>query len=177
MANAVSRAILEVLLDRAHQGVATISPEGRITYANQRLASMLTQNRAELVGRAFASLVAEPERDALAAALAAVRENAAQCRVAMPRPNGAGELQALLTLAPLGHGQASCLVTDVTQVRHVGALAHEVRNMLGAIRNSTELLKRSSLEPDGQRALDSIERQSGRILDLMEDLRRVNPKE
>jgi nitrogen-specific signal transduction histidine kinase len=177
MANAVSRPILEVLLDRAHQGMVTLSPEGKLTYANQRLASMLSQSRAALVGRELTSLVIEAERDALASALAAGRDTAAQCRVAMPRPNGGGELQALLTLAPLGHGQASCLVTDLTQGRPLSVLAHEVRNMLGAIRNSVELLKRTALEPDGQRALESIERQSGRILDLMEDLRRVNPKE
>ena len=177
MNNAVSRAILEVLLDRAHQGMATLSPEGKLTYANQRLASMLTQGRAELVGKAFTSLVTEAERDALASALAVGRDTAAQCRVAMPRANGADELQALLTFAPLGHGQASCLVTDLTQGRPLEVLAHEVRNMLGAIRNSVELLRRTALEPDGQRALESIERQSSRILELMEDLRRVNPKE
>lgn len=88
-----------------------------------------------------------------------------------------GELQALITFAPLGHGQASCLVTDLTEGKHVSVLAHEVRNMLGTIRNSVELLKRSSVDSDGQRALESIERHSGRILELMEDLRRVNPKE
>jgi hypothetical protein len=52
-----------------------------------------------------------------------------------------------------------------------------VRNMLGTSRNAIEVLKRFSLEPDAQRALDSIERQTGKILELMEDLRRVNPKE
>jgi nitrogen-specific signal transduction histidine kinase len=56
-------------------------------------------------------------------------------------------------------------------------LAHEVRDMLGAIRNSVELLKRSSLDADAQRGVEAIERQAGRILDLMEEPRRVNPKE
>ena len=112
MANAVSRAILEVLLDRIQQGAATLSPEAQVIYLNQRFASMLGRSRAELVGKPFAELVAEPEREALAAALAAARDTAAQCRLTLPRSNGGGDLQALLTLAPLGHGQASCLVTD-----------------------------------------------------------------
>ena len=177
MPTGVSRAVIEVLLDRVHQGAATLSPEGRATYVNQRLASMLGQSRAQLVGRALSELVAEADRESLAAALAAGRDGASQCRLAMRRANGGGELQALVTFAPLGHGQASCLVTDLTQGRHVSVLAHEVRNMLGTIRSSVELLKRSSLDTDGLRALESIERHGGRILELMEDLRRVNPKE
>jgi signal transduction histidine kinase len=67
-------------------------------------------------------------------------------------------------------------VTDLSHGKQLGALAHEMRNMLSAIRNSVEVLKRSSLEADGQRALAAIERQTQRILELMEDLRRLNPK-
>jgi len=177
MATGVSRAVIEVLLDRVHQGAATLSPEGILAYANQRLASMLGQSRAELVGKAFADLVAEHDRETFANALATGRDGASQCCLAMPRakaanghnggPNGGGELQALVTFAPLGHGQMSCLVTDLTQGKGAGTLAHEVRNMLGTMRNSVELLRRSSLDADAQRAVESIERHSGRILDLL----------
>jgi PAS domain S-box-containing protein len=167
MPTAVSRAVIEVLLDRVHQGVATLSPEGQLTYLNQRLATMLGRTRAQLVGKPLAELVAEPDREALAAALEAGRDTAAQCRLAMPTTNGGGELQALLVFAPLGHGQASCLVTDLSPGRHPGGLANEVRNMLGAIRGSVEVLRRSTLPGDIQRAVDGIERQSGRILDYL----------
>jgi PAS domain S-box-containing protein len=177
MASGVSRAVIEVLLDRINQGAGTLSSEGQLTYANQRLASMLGQSRTQLVGKALAELVNEAHRDTLAAALAEGRDTAAQCRLAMTRLNGSSELHALLTFAPLGHGQASFLVTDLAQGKSLGVLAHEVRNMLGAIRDSVELLKRSSLDADAQRGVDAIERQTGRILELMEDLRRVNPKE
>ena len=51
-----------------------------------------------------------------------------------------------------------------------GVLAHEVRNMLGAMRDSVELLKRASLDADGQRALEAIERLSGRILQLIKPM-------
>jgi nitrogen-specific signal transduction histidine kinase len=181
MPTAVSRAVIEVLLDRVNQGAVTLSPEDQVTYANQRFASMLSRSRAQLIGKALAELVVAPDRDTLANALATSRDGAAQCRVTMPRRDGSdaggGALAALLTFAPLGHGQTSCLVTDLTQGTHVSVLAHEVRNMLGTLRNSVELLKRSSLDVDGERALESIQRQSGRILELMEELRRVNPKE
>jgi len=181
MPTAVSRAVIEVLLDRVNQGAVTLSPEGDVTYANQRFASMLSRGRGELVGKRLTELVAEPDRETLADALATSRDGAAQCRLSMPRRDGSdagsGALAALLTFAPLGHGQTSCLATDLTQGTHVSVLAHEVRNMLGTLRNSIELLKRSSLDPDAERALESIQRQSGRILELMEELRRVNPKE
>ena len=169
MPSAVSRAVIEVLLDRVHQGVATLSPDAKITYVNQRLATMLGRTRAQIVGKPLAELVTESDRQPLAEALAAGRDIASQCRVAMPRTtNGSGELQALLIFAPLGHGQASCLVTDLVQGKHLGGLAHEVRNMLGTIRSALELLKRSSpLEGDAQRAVERIERHSNRMLELL----------
>src|SRR5262245_5403532 len=113
MPTAVSRAVIEVLLDRVSQGVATLSPEAHITYANQRLATMLGRARGQLVGKPLTELVAEADRAALETALSAGRDNASQCRLAM-LANGGGALQALLVFAPLGHGQASCLITLLT---------------------------------------------------------------
>jgi PAS domain S-box-containing protein len=114
MPTAVSRAVIEVLLDRVHQGVATLSPEALVTYANQRLATMLGHTRGQLIGKPLVELVVEADRPALEAAIAAGRDTASQCRLAMPRANGGGELHALLVFAPLGHGQASCVVTLLT---------------------------------------------------------------
>ena len=117
MPNGVSRAAIEVLLDRVNQGVSILSPEGRITYANQRLAAMLGLARMQVVGKPLADLVAQADREALALALANGRDVASQCRVALQRPNGAGDLPVLVTFAPLGHGQASCLVTEEPQLK------------------------------------------------------------
>jgi PAS domain S-box-containing protein len=163
MATAVSRAVIEVLLDRVNQGAVTLSSEGQIVYANQRFASMLGMTRSQLIGRPFTDLVAAADRESLAAALTAGRDTASQCLITLPRTNGGGELQALVTFAPLGHGQASGLVTDLG-------------DMLGSLRNAMELLKRKPAS-DGQRPPDAIERHTGRILELMEDLRRLNPRE
>jgi PAS domain S-box-containing protein len=117
MPNGVSRAAIEVLLDRVNQGVSILSPEGRITYANHRLGAMLGLARMQVVGKPLADLVAQADREALALALANGRDLASQCRVALQRPNGAGDLPVLLTFAPLGHGQASCLVTEEPQLK------------------------------------------------------------
>ena len=111
MPQAVSRAVIEVLLDRVSQGATAISPEGQLTYANQRFATMLGVNRGQLIGRPLVELAAEADREVLDATLASARDIAAQCRISLARPNGQGDLQALLSLAPLGHGQLSCIVT------------------------------------------------------------------
>jgi PAS domain-containing protein len=177
MPNGVSRAVIEVLLDRISQGAGTISPEGELLYMNQKLAAMVGKPRAQLVGRPFTEIVTEANRDALAAALSAGRDSAAQCQLVLPRNHGHGELHALFTFAPLGHGQASCLVTDAGEAKALRSLSHEVRNMLGTVRTSLEVLKRSGLDGNAQRALEAVERQSGKVLELLEELRRSNPKE
>jgi nitrogen-specific signal transduction histidine kinase len=167
MPASVSRAVIEVILDRVSQGAATLSPEGGLSYANQRLATMLGCTRAQLLGKPLQALVALGEREKLAQALTTSCDTAAQCRVAMPRANGGGEVQALLTLAPLGHGQVSCVITDLSQPKNGGTLAHEMRNMLETLRDSVELLRRSGLDADAQRALAAIEQQGARILELL----------
>ena len=113
MPQGVSRAVIEVLFDRVSQGAGTLSPEGHLTYANQRLATMLGVNRAQLIGKPLVELVAAPEREALSSTLESARDTAAQCRLVLPRSNGAGPIPALLTFAPLGHGQLSCIVTEL----------------------------------------------------------------
>ncbi|HEX6155167.1 MAG TPA: PAS domain-containing protein [Burkholderiales bacterium] len=111
MPQGVSRAVIEVLLDRVSQGAGTLSPEGHLTYANQRLATMLGVNRAQLIGRPLVEFAADADREVLSSTLESARDTAAQCCIGLARPNGAGPLQALLTFAPLGHGQLSCIVT------------------------------------------------------------------
>ena len=111
MPQGVSRAVIEVLLDRVSQGAVCLSAEGQLTYANQRLASMLGVSRVQLIGKPLSELVIPGDREALEFALASARDTAAQCRLGFARQNGQGDLRVLLTFAPLGHGQMSCIVT------------------------------------------------------------------
>ena len=112
MPQGVSRAVIEVLLDRVSQGAGTLSPEGQLTYANQRLASMLGVNRGQLIGKPLVELAAEADREMLSPrwrARATPPPSAASRLHARQRRRR--DLQALLTFAPLGHGQLSCIVT------------------------------------------------------------------
>jgi signal transduction histidine kinase len=57
-------------------------------------------------------------------------------------------------------------------------MAHEFRNILGPIRNSVEFLKRrEGLDEECRKMVEVVDRQSARLLALVEDLRSVNPKE
>ena len=56
-------------------------------------------------------------------------------------------------------------------------LAHEMRNILSPIVTSAELLRRGRLEGDALKAVETIERQTARLIALVDDLRRLNPKE
>ncbi len=67
---------------------------------------------------------------------------------------------------------------DERASKFLGMLAHEFRNILAPISNSVAYLKRSpALDADSRQAVEVIERQAERLLALIEDLRRINPKE
>jgi signal transduction histidine kinase len=82
-----------------------------------------------------------------------------------------------------------CLVTDLSlQKRHeatdertrkfLGMMAHEFRNILSPIRTSVDFLKRHhGVDDDARKMVDIIDRQSARLLSLVEDLRLINPRE
>ena len=60
----------------------------------------------------------------------------------------------------------------------LGVLAEEFRNILEPMRKSVDVLKRKPpAEAEDRRALELLERQAARLLGLVEDLSRINPKE
>jgi signal transduction histidine kinase len=68
--------------------------------------------------------------------------------------------------------------TDERTRKFLGMMAHEFRNILGPVRHSVDYLKRvDGLDPECRKMVDVIDRQSTRLLALVEDLRSINPKE
>lgn len=175
----------EMLLDRVAQGVLILSWDGKVTYANQRIAAMAGVQRSSLIGTPLLELVAQAERERFAIALGAGRESLTHQRFALLRPDES-ELPVLVTFAPLAHGQASCVLTDITEQkrreesadrlsRFLGTLAHELHSILSPMRKSLGALDRAqSLGEDGRRAVESMQRQVERMLALAEDLRKIN---
>lgn len=174
----------QVLADRIHQGAFTLSPRGRIVYANARLLRLLGVAAESLLGAPFESYVVPADRAALAKALAG---DGAQAEVRLARA-GSEPVQVLLSVARLADGQTMWLVTDLGEAkRHqasdertrkfLGMLAHEFRNMLNAMHLSIAMLKRHELNAEGRKAVEALEGQMGRMLQIVDDLRRVNPKD
>jgi signal transduction histidine kinase len=95
----------------------------------------------------------------------------------------------LVTVTAMADSQKMCLVSDLSlQKRHeatdertrkfLSMMAHEFRNILAPIRNSVEFLKRQDgLDAECRNMVDIVDRQSARMLGLVEDLRKINPKE
>jgi PAS domain S-box-containing protein len=60
---AASEARYRAMIEMAHEGVATIGPDGIVVHANERLASMLGYRRDELVGRAIGDFIPDSEME------------------------------------------------------------------------------------------------------------------
>ena len=177
----------QVLAERMRQGVAAVSADGQICYVNERFAAMMATPAARLLGIALPDLVAPPDRQRLAQLLEAPSRSA-PCEVRLRCGNGE-RMTVGVSAAAVADGQTVCLFSDLTgQKRHeasdertrrfLAMLAHEFGNLLAPIGTSVELLKRADgLEANARRELETIERQMERLAGLVEDLRRVNPKE
>jgi PAS domain S-box-containing protein len=180
-----ARSPYRVLAERMRQGAVSINSAGAIVYANERFVSTVAIPHGRLIGSPLMDLVVEGDRPAFKAMLAA--GDNAKANFKLRCHNGERPLvQATMTELD---GHMLFLFTDLTeQKRHeasdertrkfLGMLAHEMRNILGPIGNSVELVKRTQkLDADGEKALGVMERQLERLLGLVEELRRINPKE
>jgi PAS domain S-box-containing protein len=173
-----------VMVERMRQGAVTLSGAGEIVYANERFQTMIATPHGRLIGSKLAELIAESDRPAFQAMLQA--KDHAQAELRLRSANGERPVT-LATMSTLD-GHKLFLFADLTeQKRHeasdertrrfLGMLAHEFRNILGPISNSVAMLKHSQLDGDPRNAVEVIERQTARLVGLVEDLRRINPRE
>jgi PAS domain S-box-containing protein len=178
----------QAAVERMQQGVIIVGSRGEIAYANQRMGAMLAMGKERLASMSLHKLVLTADHAALEPLLEARNGGNAQAQVRLRRSDG--ELvAALITISAMADGQKMCLVSDLSlQKRHeatdertrkfLAMMAHEFRNMLGPVRHSVDYLKRvDSLDPECRKMVDIVDRQTHRLLTLVEDLRRVNPKD
>jgi PAS domain S-box-containing protein len=178
----------QAAVDRMQQGVVIVGPQGTIAYANQRMATMLGTPRERVAGMSLLKLARNGDEASLASLLNTRHGASAQAEVRLRRGNNE-YVTTLVTVTAIADGQKMCLVSDLSlQKRHeaadertrkfLGMMAHEFRNMLGPIRNAVDVLKRrEALDEESRKMVDVVDRQSARLLALVEDLRSVNPKE
>jgi PAS domain S-box-containing protein len=179
-----ANALYRTMVERMRQGAVTVSDAGEIVYANERFVSLVGVLHGRLIKSKLADLVAEADQATFGSMMA---KEQAEAEVRLRSTHGQS-MPMLATMVGLD-GHKLFLFTDITErKRHqasgeltrkfLGMLAHEFRNILGPIVNSSEFLKRSAgLDPEAQKAVAVIERQTARLLALVEDLRKVNPKE
>jgi PAS domain S-box-containing protein len=178
----------QAAVDRMQQGVVIVGSEGQIAYANQRMAALLGTSRERLMGTSLLKLARNMDEASLRSLLHAHPGTSAQAEVRLRRADNE-YVTTLVTVTAIADGQKMCLVSDISlQKRHeaadertrkfLGMMAHEFRNILAPIRNSVEYLRRhDSLDPECRKMVDVVDRQSTRLLALVEDLRSINPKD
>jgi PAS domain S-box-containing protein len=178
----------QAAVDRMQQGVLIVGSEGQIAYANQRMAALLGTNRERLIGASLLKLARNIDEASLRSLLNAHHGSSAQAEVRLRRADNE-YVTTLVTVTAIADGQKMCLVSDISlQKRHeaadertrkfLGTMAHEFRNILSPIRNAVEYLRRQdNLDPECRKMVDVVDRQSTRLVALVEDLRSINPKD
>jgi PAS domain S-box-containing protein len=178
----------QAAVERMQQGVVIVGAQGEIAYANQRMSTMLAMGKERLLSMSLPRLVVNGDRAALQSLLDARGGGSSHAQVRLRRSDGE-VVSTLITVTAMADGQKMCLVSDVSlQKRHeatdertrkfLGMMAHEFRNILGPVRHSVDYLKRvDSLDTECRKMVDIIDRQTTRLLALVEDLRTINPKE
>jgi PAS domain S-box-containing protein len=178
----------QAAVERMQQGVVIIGAQGEIVYANQRMAAMLGMRPERLAGLSLQKLAINGDHAGVQSLLNAYQGASSQAEVRLRRSDGQ-VLTTMITVTAMADGQKMCLVSDLgLQKRHaatdertrkfLATMAHEFRNILGPVRHSVDYLKRvDGLDPECRKMVDVIDRQSTRLLALVEDLRSINPKE
>jgi PAS domain S-box-containing protein len=178
----------QAAVDRMQQGVVIVGAQGEIAYVNQRMAALLGAQRERLAGSSLLKLTHNGDEATLRSVLTAREGSSAQAEVRLRRANNE-YITTLVTVTAIADSQKMCLVSDLSlQKRHeaadertrkfLGIMAHEFRNILSPIRNSVEFLKRhDGLDAECRKMVEVVDRQSARLLALVDDLRRINPRE
>jgi PAS domain S-box-containing protein len=103
------------IVERMQEGALTLTPDGTILYANQRLASFLGLALPSIVGQKFAQFVAADDRTSLNALLAESSGTAGKAELALCAADGAAVpvYLSLVDLADEGQKIISGIVTDL----------------------------------------------------------------
>ena len=167
-----SRAELEVLLNSMHDGVIAVSPELKVMWANQAMASLV--HHPVRIGAAVTELVRHP--DFLAALRTALNTRRRESAI-VPALLGARAFS--VTAEPLPDGGVVSVLHDISEIERVektrrdfiANVSHELRTPLTSIRGYSEtLLDSDDLTGNAREFLQVIRRNAERMARLTEDL-------
>jgi two-component system sensor histidine kinase PilS (NtrC family) len=183
------RELNQVIVNSIQSGLMTTDGQGRVLYVNQFGESILGRSSSSLRGSAVrgvlgSPLLGAPELEARAASRALAR-----LELSYPHPDGR-RLDLGVSVTPLAPQEGSpggylVVFQDLTDIRRLeeevrtkeklaavgemaAQLAHEIRNPLGSIRGSAQvLMAEPGLGDEQGRLLDIISRESKRLSDTL----------
>ncbi len=101
-----------LIVEWMEEGAVTLTPQGRILFANQHLAELLGRGRAELIGRAVTELVAAEGQDDLETLLAVGPGHKLRLPLKLQRPDGqVVPVQASMSGLVVQGEELRCLIT------------------------------------------------------------------
>ncbi len=175
----------KVIVDSIYSGLATVNADGRLLYLNDIGKRILGVDPGQIEGRSLAELFTAPELDAASLIDRAANRSLSRLEIAYAAPDGRHvelgvSVTPLATAAPQ-NGGFLLVFQDLTEVKRLerevrmkeklaavgemaAYLAHEIRNPLGAISGSAQMLMAEPDVPkDHARLLDIITRESKRL--------------
>jgi len=173
----------QIIVGSIHSGLLTTDAAGRVLYVNAYGESILGRRAGEIRGLAVAKVLGS---DVLRTPLPAVGADLARLDVGYQRPDGQ-ELELGISASPLATTEGGFLLVfqDLTEIKRLerdvrakeklaavgemaAQLAHEIRNPLGSISGSAQvLLAEPSFSPEQGRLLEIIRRESRRLSDSL----------
>jgi signal transduction histidine kinase/ActR/RegA family two-component response regulator len=178
--------LYRIFVEHMRDGAATVSSNGLILYANQRLADLLSCTREDLVGLPFARFVG---------GTIPLGQNAGETGVGATAEidllDGNGNSVPVLvgtTTIEIDHDRLACLTfTDLRgqkgleeqlqQARKMeaigslaGGIAHDFNNMLAVIRGYSSILLQRITDPKSKKAVEQIEEAAARATELTAQL-------
>jgi two-component system sensor histidine kinase PilS (NtrC family) len=179
----------KVIVDSIHSGLLTADPAGKILYVNEVGEQILGRRAAQLRGRSVREVLGTRGLEAAALGARAADRDLARLELRYASPAGSvldlGVSVSALATAGAGTGGFLLVFQDLTEIKRLeyevrireklaavgemaAHLAHEIRNPLGSISGSAQVLMgEPGISPDHARLLAIITRESKRLSDAL----------
>lgn len=179
----------DVIVNSIQSGLLTADAAGRVLYVNAHGESILGRRSSGVLGRTVREVFGSPLMDAVALRARGTARGLERLDVSYERPDGAYltlgvSLSPLATAGPESGGHL-LVFQDLTDIRRLerevrlneelaavgemaAYLAHEIRNPLGSISGSAQvLMAEPNISPEHERLLAIIRRESKRLSDTL----------
>jgi two-component system, NtrC family, sensor histidine kinase PilS len=183
------RELNQVIVNSIQSGLMTTDAHGRVLYVNQFAESILGRTPAGLRGSAVLDVLRSPLLGSAELGARAASRALARLELSYRHPDGR-QLELGVSVTPLATGEGGrggylVVFQDLTDIRRLeqevrtkeklaavgemaAQLAHEIRNPLGSIRGSAQvLMAEPGLGEEQGRLLDIISRESKRLSDTL----------